>query len=508
MVNKRTEWIIYIILVIISALISLLILEKIVRGWQSSQEKNNDVSGEIWSIKEETKLEKLVKEKKINETTFNVYYFGESSMAGEPFIDTIPILVEKNLRGKIAGKQIKWINLGEAGNNLNGVQEQIKILLTKKEIYYPSLIIIYSGHNEFLGFQDDIGFSINSKSKLVNWIAKTFKWYRLEIDDRKFFDKEVVTAKQKEETLNNYQNEMKEIINLSRENKIPLIVSTVAGNYSDFEPNRSIYQGSTLRKNEFEKLVYSAKNAFRQGKNQEAIDGYKKALEIDSYFPEALFGLGKVEEKVGNYQEAWQKYVRAIDNDGMPIRAVSIQNEFIKNLKEDEFLKIADSVSYLREKSDNSLIGNNLMADGHHPNLNGYRLISEVISKKIKELYPEKTELNYVSQKEAENYFYKNNGYYSMLISRADWLIRLSTWRFDPEERLNMADEYLNEAIKIKQDDGVWYLDKMLIADLKKDKKEAEKYLNEANKVDPWAVKNYTEEYWIKQVIERASDNQ
>jgi len=121
-------------------------------------------------------------------------------------------------------------------------------------------------------------------------------------------------------------------------------------------------------------------------------------------------------------------------------------------------------------------------------------------------MYPEAegTKFTDLSKIEAENIFNANDGLYNLDISRADWMIRLASWRYDPTQRLAVAEDYLNKAYAIHQNDYYWYLCQMTLSYLKKDTKKAQEYFKMAEKISTGKTYAYVREYWVNQVITRA----
>ena len=506
-------------MVIFSVFVALVGLEILIR-WDEKMlpKRKYQEPGFIKEIYDEMSVRKRIQEKGISEKTFNIYYFGESTMYGEPYRDTIPILVEKMLEGRVGGAELKWINMGIPGIDFNEVVRRIRQVVEQKNIYYPSLIVIYSGHNEFLYYQDfedgngfsfrkddtnPIGFLV-SRSRLAHKVAKVFKIYRLEVDERKFFDVPVVKADKRVEILKNYEDKVQSTISYLKNNQVPVVISTQTGNYADFEPNRSVYTGDELKKEEFKKYMDEGLVQEKNGENQKALSSYEKALKIDKGFAETYYRLGRAYRELGENEKAWEAYSKAVDFDMMPIRATSSQNEFIKGIGEDKKTKIIDTVNYLREKSETALIGNNYIVDAQHPNLKGYKLIAELYAKKIVEMYPEQTKFTPISEEEVEKLFNTKEALFSMYTSRADWMVRLSTWRYDFSNRLMVAENYLEKAREIYERTAYYYLTKMTIAYLRKDMPEAEKNYEMARKINRKETNEYLRNHWINQVIKRA----
>ena len=502
-------------IILFSSIVALLILEVIIRVkegiWPSSE---IEISNYIKEVSDEVALKDIVQNSGISSKTYNIYYFGGSSMYGEPYLDTIPILVEKMLGKKVNNKEIKWINLAFSGANINEVNKRIKMVVDKKELYFPSLIVVYAGHNEFITYHNHIGFSFQKndsnpigwlvyRSRLMHKVAKILKLYKLEIDDRKFFDVPIVNEEKYKEIFENYKNKIQSTISYLEENNIPLIISTVAGNYIDFEPNRSVYTGDKNRQENFKKYMDLGKESYQKEKFEESLDYYQKALEIDGKFAEANYMMGQVYRKLGKNEEAWNYFSKAVDNDMMPIRAVSEQNDYILEIKESAGVGIVDAVKVLRENSKDGLIGNNYFTDAQHPNLKGYFFISELFAKKIADIN-KNTEYFSLPEEEAEKIFNTEEGLYNLYLSRAMAMLRYASWRYDPKQRLEMAENYLNRAISMRGNSSYSFLIKMTLSYLKKDNLAAEKFYKEAYAINAKETIKFLRDPWINQIIKRA----
>lgn len=505
----------YSILILIAAVMTFLAAELAIVLFKNSAKnkyfepvKNNEL------LKYDAVMRQQVKDKQISSETFNIYYFGESTMEGAPYRDTIPILVEKMIDGKVEGKPLKWINMGVSGISYSIVADQIRQIVNQKDIFYPRLVIIYSGHNEYLPYHGEYGFNIaDAKKQKINWLlsrsqiadvtAKKLKLYKLEIDDRSYFDKPLFSDEKYVEVITNFQKEIDKTIDYLKKNNVPVIVSTVAGNYSDFEPNRSVYNCNEAEKIIFKKKMDSGDEMMKNNMPDKAVGFYVEARAICSSFAQTSFKLGKAYEKLGKYEEAWRAYGDAVDCDKMPIRTMSLQNQFIKKIEESKTVKIADAVEYLREHSPARLIGYNFMSDGHHPNLEGHLLISELLAKKIGEIFDD-AKLKPLSLAQADVIFNQEDGLMTMLTSRAEWLFRLATWTYNPAERLEKADEYLDLAIEKHPDWARMYLDKMTIMYLKKENEKANEFYKIAENLDKKTTEEYINNVWINQIIYRA----
>ena len=340
----------------------------------------------------------------VTDKTFNIYFLGESTMWGVPYGPelSIPNLVEYRLGQTLGGRPVRIINLASAAKDVAYVRYAFDLLMKEKNTFHPSLIVIYSGHNEFLKFHPS---EPDYQTPIFKWLIQRSEIARelltvicrskgeiLEIDNRDFFDRSIFPFDKNgyQKVIDQYHRHFLHMIDLSEKNKVPLVISTLVSNYSSWEPNRSIFCHSSAaekQKEQFEQLFRDGLAAEKQNDDQTALSAYQKAISICDRFSEAYFREGITYKRLHDYESAWTAFQKAIDYDGMPIRGVSAQNDFLLSLERFDHVYVVNSLKYLRESKEDGLLDERLIIDGIHPNLNGYLLISEAISKEISSLF-------------------------------------------------------------------------------------------------------------------------
>jgi len=505
--------------ILLSIVISLFAAEIVVSNLKVK--KSNSVQNQIIDdyLGGTTEIETEFRKAGITSQTYNIYYFGESTMEGAPYYDTIPRLVDQALQNRVSGQELKWLNFAKSGADFSQTVEKINFLIENQQLYQPSLVVIYAGHNQFLKYHSDVGFYVSKsypdfmnfllkKSQLVELLAENFKIYNLEIDDRKYFDAPLFPIEKYDQEATEYNQQLSLITSKLKQHNIPVIVSTQIANYADFEPNRSVYCQDETSKTRFTDLMTNAAQIESQGQIEAATALYLEALNLCAEFAETHYLLGKTYQKLGQFELAWNQFKQAVDLDRMPLRAFSSQNNHILTLADDKLVQVIDSEALLRAKSETGLIGYNFMVDGHHPNVAGYLEISNLLAKTIQNLDPETILYQPVKLVEAQKLLIPTpNVNNDILIDRAEWLIRISTWRFDSAQRLKRADEYLDLVSGDKIQQARKYLNKMTIMSLKKDSASAQDFYLKAKTYDLATSENYINNNpWIKKILVRSQE--
>ncbi|GEM_PF-1490094 len=459
----------------------------------------------------------------VTEKTFNIYFLGESTVWGVPYDPqlSLPSIVDYRLGGTLSGRPVRVINLSSPAKDSAYVHFVFELLLRKKEIFHPSLIVIYSGHNEFLKFhpaEPDFHQSVlrwmayhsELARELLTLIARS-KGEISEMDLRDFSDKSIFPFDPHgyEKVINRYRKYFLSMVKLAEKEKIQILISTLVSNYSTWEPNRSVYCSSSAalaQKKQFSQDFNMGMKAEKQQDYSSALTAYQKALSICDEFAEVYFREGKVYQSLNEFGKAWDAYQKAIDYDGMPIRASSAQNNFILSLKRDH-VHVIDSVDYLRQHLPDALLDDGLIIDGVHPNLEGYLLIGEAIADKIHSLFgSSQDQLKPLTLDTAKKIFQLDQSkMFEVSYSTGRWITRLASWRYDRTERLKTAEDFFHQAIEIDPKRYEGYTGLAMTSFMKEDGMAAENFLQKSLMIDGKHTEEYFHKPWNRKILKRFS---
>ncbi|MBN1522225.1 MAG: SGNH/GDSL hydrolase family protein [Candidatus Aureabacteria bacterium] len=208
---------------------------------------------------------KYVKEK----NDFRIFCMGGSTTQGYPYFinGSFPAFLEGMLRIRCKEKDVEVVNLGVTAMNSYGVLDFMKMVPE----YQPDLIVIYMGHNEFfgaMGSASNLFWGTNRVAVRFFLKLQEFKVYLLARDVfykiKGYFKKprpltstlmrEIVRVKEipvrsplRPLTMENFKQNLEDILLSAKKNNIPVLISTVVCNlkpifytFSRFQKKRSL----------------------------------------------------------------------------------------------------------------------------------------------------------------------------------------------------------------------------------------------------------------------------
>jgi lysophospholipase L1-like esterase len=251
--------------------------------------------------------------------------------------------------------------------------------------YQPDLILIYAGHNEFVG-----PYGVTTPFVRVgnNWhlIRAHMFLQRLRLYQglRELLDaaslwrgggkeqdfglhlvrREVYLDSQEHRaTEANYRRNLGEIVRLARQRGVPVLLSTLVSNVQGFYPLRSQGPHPDLKGTILEP---GKRMAF-----------YTAILEKFPHHAAAHFEAGQVFAGAGDFERAQWAFARARDLDAIHLRACSPFNRIIREVARDKGVILVDSEQVFGKHSPRGLVGNELVAEYLHPSVYGHYLMAQ-----------------------------------------------------------------------------------------------------------------------------------
>jgi tetratricopeptide (TPR) repeat protein len=302
------------------------------------------------------------------ENGYRIFVLGESTAAGFPFGNNITFsrILNRRLSDLFPEKHVEIVNTAlTAINTYTQLDFMDEILQCK-----PDAILIYSGHNEFYG-----ALGVGSMESLGKhrWIVKAvlalekFKTYMLVQDLIGGIERTIGLDRQKMAASDPSATLMERIV----EHKIiPLHSDEYDRGADQFRENlREIIQKA--QRAGVKVILSELVSNVRDNAPFESIEGSERPS------ARAVYDEAKALEAHGRYDEAKTKYYAAKDLDALRFRAPEDFNGIIHDVASEFSVPVVPMKARFESSSPHMLIGNNLMFEHLHPNLDGYFLMAD-----------------------------------------------------------------------------------------------------------------------------------
>jgi tetratricopeptide (TPR) repeat protein len=360
---------------------------------------------------------------------FRVFVLGESTAAGFPYGNnvTFPRILQYRLSDAFPGRQVEVVNTGMSAVSSYAMLDFMDEILEQK----PDAILVYAGHNEFYGAMAVASMESLGKNRAVvlaylrlerlklfmllrDWIGKVRVWVIRNRpggvkEDSNVTLMERIAANENiplhgevyEKGRRQFEANLRAIVNKAKKAGVSVLLSELVSNVRDQKPFGS---------NDLDSTLSAAKT----------------------------FALARRLENQRQFGEAGSAYDRAKDLDPVRFRAAEEFNDVISRIAVESGVPVVPMKRIFERASKNELVGDGLMADHLHPDVDGYFLMADAFFDGMRRnrLAPEAWDSTRIRQSS----FYRSNwGYTEFDSVYAALGIRYlkSGWPFQPKTAVN-----------------------------------------------------------------------
>ncbi|GAB6282690.1 MAG: hypothetical protein STSR0008_14360 [Ignavibacterium sp.] len=352
--------------------------------------------------------------------SFRVFVVGESSAAGYPFmpLGSFSRYLRDRLKLVYPNSKIEIVNIAITAINSYTIRDLFPGILEQK----PDLILIYTGHNEYVGALG-VGSneSLGSSRTMINFILylNRFKTVELIRNVIKSIFSSVSSSQTKNSDatlmariardqqiaynsdkfnagISQFEGNIRDVLKMTQEKNVPVILSTLVSNLKDQYPFVSIKE-----------------------------NGYPKAMDIYKKANEEFHN--------GNIKIADSLYRFAKDLDALRFRAPEKINYTIHKLGKEFNYPVVNIDSAFCVLSPNKIIGNEIMTDHLHPTLRGQLLMGKLFYEEMEKynlLPKESPKINSNEKQDSLTISHFNYTYFDSLISTYRIKILKNDWPF------------------------------------------------------------------------------
>lgn len=370
-----------------------------------------------------------------HENCFRIFTLGGSTTYGHPF-DTRTSFsrwLEDLLLEACPEKKTEVINLG----GISYASYRIVPILKEALHYRPDLIILYTGHNEFLErrsyanlfSQGSILLHIRSYletlriykalEKLISSLAKfrtsdappnTFssnEKSKSGIDSKTVLNDEASAILDRSAGLDLYFRDeeftkgviehftynLNEIVSLCKSSGVPLILVEPPSNLKDFSPFKSEHDVrlSQSQRAEVDRRIENIRSRLQRKQYKEALSEIIEIESIDPNYALTSFLKGEALHGENNHKEARECFVRAKDLDVCPLRAPQPIIDAVRAVAREEKISLVNFCDFvdsyaLANGNDSGIPGNESFLDHVHPSIELHQALAGLLLSKIREM--------------------------------------------------------------------------------------------------------------------------
>lgn len=340
------------------------------------------------------------------EGVFRIISYGGSTTYGRPFINrtSFPTWTARILQHSDPSRTYESINAG----GISYASFRIRRLMDELAQFSPDLYVLYCGHNEFLErrtFEAIIGerpvlrrlrsglhasriytllyraadrLALRPVRRQKNILAGEVEALLDSVGPQAYHRDPVF----REGAISQYKINIQLIVEFCRDRKIPLVISTLPCNLSDFSPFKSEHRENitTAELEGWEKAFAQGSRALGLGQHAAALEAFAVAERIDDRYAMLHFLKGKALEGLERWEEAYRSFVQAKEEDIVPMRVLEVFNEILRETARREGVPLVDVEALFRSLSPHGIPGANLFADYIHPTLEGYQIVAQAIA--------------------------------------------------------------------------------------------------------------------------------
>ncbi|HKK71077.1 MAG TPA: tetratricopeptide repeat protein [Candidatus Krumholzibacteria bacterium] len=337
--------------------------------------------------------------------TTRVFCLGGSTTYGRPYDDATSFAgwMRHLLTEADPDRAFEIVNAG----GISYASYRVARLTDELLRYEPDLLVVYTGHNEFL--EERTYADVRDRSPLFRVALDAVNSTRIgalarqvlgsdrgAVDGRTVLPAEVqarldhsagLDLYERDDELDagvtrHYERALRSIVAKARAASVDVVLVTPASNMAGFSPFKSQPSPGldAPRQEEVETALTTAREALETGNTDSAVDAAARAVALDPRSADAHWVHGQALRAAGRAEEAEAAYRTARDEDVCTLRAPSRFVEIVRAVADDTGTPAVDYVRLLRDEAvrrdETPLVGDQFFLDHVHPTIEGHRLLA------------------------------------------------------------------------------------------------------------------------------------
>jgi len=328
--------------------------------------------------------------------TFRAVVQGGSSAAGYPYgYGASPAgMLQQRLQRTFPQRRIEVVTTAVAAINSYTLLDFVPEILEQK----PDAVVVYAGHNEYLGILG-VGskFSVGRRRPLVMAFLRLKNVRVLQLGRRLLGALRPEAERRPGHTLMariaaedripygsplyrrglaQFRANLRALLRRYREAGVPVFLGTLVSNERGQPPFIGGHrEGADVHT--WQRHVTLGNRMLGTGYPDKALEHFDQALAIDDLHAEGHFARGRALDALGRFDEARVAYLAAKDRDELRFRGPEEVNAILREVAAEQGAQVVEVQEAFRRESPNGIVGDELMLEHLHPNVDGYFLLAD-----------------------------------------------------------------------------------------------------------------------------------
>ncbi len=339
-----------------------------------------------------------------------IFCLGGSTVRGRPYaVDTsFCKWTELELNSRDPKHSYQIINCG----GLSYASYRLTYIAREVLQYKPDVLVVATGHNEFLEDRSFVGVKERADSALTSWFLslRTVSLVRslfgkgdveqqrqlhankipseidVRLDENSGYASYHWDEQWREQVQNQYIESLQTIADICKESGVPLVLVRLGSNVRDCPPFKSELRADVSDKDAatFDRLMHEAQG---QTDNPEAaLVIYRQLMEIDSNHALLNYRIARCYDRLGDLESAGMYYLEAKELDVCPLRILRSMDEQLQVFAAEQDIPLVEAGEAIRELTSEGMPGDDFYSDHVHPTIRGHQVIGQELAASIADL--------------------------------------------------------------------------------------------------------------------------
>jgi tetratricopeptide (TPR) repeat protein len=342
---------------------------------------------------------------------FRIFCLGGSTVYGQPFHEptAFPKWLELELNERQSDKDVKVVNCG----GISYASHRLLHVAREVAQYQPDLIVLATGHNEFL--EDRTYYSLKSQSTTeqlarqgilsLRTVALVRRWLgkdqapdlapasetrsapakvedvHTRLDERTGYASFKRDPEWHARVIAEFARMVREIALVCDSASTPLILVNLGSNLRDCPPLKSGHKEPfTIEEERQWRRAFDQADALEATDLKAALDAYREAESIDPDYALLQYRMARVFDRLGDFDAARDYYLRSKAADICPLRMFDRLNEVQFQIAKETGTPIVDYRNEIEKLSPGGIPGFDWYVDHVHPGIGGHQRMAGIIA--------------------------------------------------------------------------------------------------------------------------------